>query len=114
MKRSRRLTLIILAVFLGMFIIPLFAVNTVKPDVGMLVALILFYVLNLVFSLFLGIASGKDIKFFWFVPILIAVLFWRFSSLSYKTEFPIVYSKLHLVLCGITIALAVFLNRKSK
>lgn len=114
MNRTKGLSLALVMVFLGMFAIPLVAVNTKKPQDGMLVVLFLFYALNPVISVILGITSGKNIKFFWFVPVIVTILFCVFSLVTYRTEFPMVYSRIHLVLCGISMVITAVLNRKVK
>ena len=83
MKRTKRAIVIITSIIVVMLIIPLITVNTVKADAGMLVTMLLFFAVNPVLSVAMGILSGKDIKFFWFTPLLVAGLFWAFSSFTY-------------------------------
>ena len=88
--------------------------NTVKADAGMLVTMMLFFVVHPIVSIVTGILAGKDIKFFWFTPILVACLFWAFSSFTYVTAFPIVYSAAYLVICAISMLITWFVIRKEK
>lgn len=108
MNLSKRFIVIITLIILSMLIIPLITINTVKADAGMLVALLLFFVLYPIISIWVGIISGKDIKSFWFTPILTAVLFWVFSSFAYNTAFPIVYSIIYFVICCISMLITFF------
>ena len=101
-KRTKRAIVIITSIIVVMLIIPLITVNTVKADAGMLVTMLLFFAVNPVLSVAMGILSGKDIKFFWFTPLLVAGLFWAFSSFTYETAFPIVYSGIYFIICAIT------------
>ena len=101
MKRTKRAIVIITSIIVVMLIIPLITVNTVKADAGMLVTMLLFFAVNPVLSVAMGILSGKDIKFFWFTPLLVAGLFWAFSSFTYETAFPIVYSGIYFIICTI-------------
>ena len=101
MKRTKRAIVITTSIIAVMLIIPLITVNTVKADAGMLVTMLLFFAVNPVLSVAMGILSGKDIKFFWFTPLLVAGLFWAFSSFTYETAFPIVYSGIYFIICTI-------------
>ena len=114
MNRIKR-TIVILAIIVAtMLIIPLVAVNTVKADAGMLVAMMLFFLVYPAFSIVIGIIAGKDIKFFWFTPLLIAGLFWAFSSLTYKTAFPIVYSAIYFVVSAIGMVITWTIAKRTK
>ena len=99
MNFQKRITVIILLIVVSMLILPIMTVNTIKADAGMLAVLIMFFVLNPAISIAAGIIAGKNIKHLWFTPILVAGLFWCFSSLTYKTAFPVVYSGIYLVVC---------------
>ncbi len=105
MSRFKRLCIILISVIAVMLIVPLITVNTVKADAGMLVTMLLFFTIYPLLSIILGVISGRDIKFFWFVPILIAGLFWLFSSFTYKTAFPIVYSLIYFALSAISMVI---------
>ena len=114
MNRIKR-TIVILAIIVAtMLIIPLVAVNTVKADAGMLVAMMLFFLVNPAVSIVIGILAGKDIKFFWFTPLLIAGLFWAFSSLTYETAFPIVYSAIYFVVSAISMVITWTIAKRTK
>lgn len=113
MKRTKRAIVITTSIIAVMLIIPLITVNTVKADAGMLVTMLLFFAVNPVLSVAAGILSGKDLKFFWFTPLLVAGLFWAFSSFTYETAFPIVYSGIYFIICAITM-LITWLITKNK
>ena len=112
MKFIKRIIFIMVIVITSMLVIPLIAINTVKADAGMLVTLLLFFVVYPVVSAWVGIISGKDINHFWFTPFLIAVLFWVFSSLTYQTAFPIVYSAIYFMVCCISMIITWLLARR--
>ncbi len=112
MSRVKRLIKIIGIIVVTMLIIPIVAINTVKADAGMLVALMLFFVLNPIVSVAVGIFASRDIKFFWFAPILFAVLFWVFSCFAYEPAFPIVYSVIYFVISSISMLTATLLIKK--
>lgn len=102
MNRVKRFIMILAIIVIVMLIIPLITINTVKADAGMLVTMMLFFIVHPIVSVVVGILAGKDIKFFWFSPVLVAVLFWAFSSFAYEPAFPIVYSAIYLVICTIS------------
>ena len=114
MSKIKRSIVIIAIILAAMLIIPLITVNTVKADAGMLVTMMLFFVVHPIASIATGILAGKDIKFFWPTPILVAGLFWAFSSFTYVTAFPIVYSVAYLVICTISMLITWLVTRKAK
>lgn len=114
MSKIKRSTIILAIILIAMLIIPLITVNTVKADAGMLVTMMLFFVVHPIVSIITGILAGKDIKFFWVTPILVAGLFWAFSSFTYVTAFPIIYSLAYLVICTISMLITWLVTRKEK
>ena len=114
MSKIKRAIIIIAIILTVMLIIPLITVNTVKSDVGMLVTMMLFFVVHPIVSIITGILAGKGIKFFWVTPILVAGLFWAFSSFTYVTAFPIIYSLAYLVICTISMLITWLVTRKEK
>lgn len=114
MNRIKRTIVILAIIVTTMLIIPFVAVNTVKADAGMLVAMMLFFLVNPAVSIVIGILAGKDIKFFWFTPLLIAGLFWAFSSLTCETAFPIVYSAIYLAVSAVSVLIAWAITKRAK
>lgn len=112
MNKIKRLLLILAIITTAMLIIPIITVNTVKADAGMLVTLLLFFIVHPIVSVAVGILAGRDIKFFWISPILVAVLFWLFSCLAYEPAFPIVYSVAYFVICTVSMLITWLINRK--
>ena len=114
MSKIKRAIIIIAIILTAMLIIPLITVNTVKADAGMLITMMLFFAVHPIVSIITGILAGKDIKFFWFTPILVAGLFWAFSSFTYVTAFPIVYSIVYLIICAVSMLIAWLVTKKAK
>ena len=114
MSRIKRSIIIIAIILTAMLIIPLITVNTVIADAGMLVTMMLFFAVHPIVSIITGILAGKDIKFFWVTPILVAGLFWAFSSFTYVTAFPIVYSAAYLIICTISMLITWLITKKAK
>ena len=114
MSKIKRSIIILAIILIAMLIIPLITVNTVKADAGMLVTMMLFFVVHPIVSIITGILAGKEFKFFWFTPILVAGLFWAFSSFTYVTAFPFVYSAAYLVICTISMLITWLVTKKAK
>ena len=102
MSRVKRGIMILAVIVVSMLIVPMITIHTVKADAGMLVTLLLFFAVYPIVSVVVGVLAGKDIKFFWACPLVLAVLFWLFSCLTYETAFPIVYSAVYFVICVIS------------
>lgn len=112
MSKIKLAITILLSILIVMLIIPLITVNTVKSDAGMVVTILLFFAVNPTLSVFVGILAGNDIRHFWFAPILVALLFWMFSSFTYKTAFPIIYSAIYLIISTITMLITWKISKK--
>ena len=113
MSRVKRSIIIVALIVFFMLILPLITIHTVKADAGMLVTLLLFFVVHPVVSIAVGILAGKDIKFFWPAPVVVAALLWLFSTFTYATAFPIVYSAAYLVIGTITMLITWGVTRKA-
>ena len=113
MNRVKRSIMILVLIVFFMLILPLITIHTVKADAGMLVTLLLFFVVHPAVSIAVGILAGKDIKFFWPTPVVVAALFWVFSTFTYETAFPVVYSVAYLVIGVITMLITWAVTRKA-
>ena len=83
-----------------MLILPWLAISFINGDAGMAVCFILFFIINPVCSIIMGVFSGKSIKNLWGMPIISAFLFlfgsWIFFDRGEK-EF-IIYAGIYLIL----------------
>lgn len=114
MNRAKRSIVIFAIIIITMLVIPLITVNTVKADAGMLVSMILFFLVYPTTSIIIGILAGRDIKFFWPSPVIIAGLFWAFSYLTYETAFPIVYSAIYFVISVVSMLITSIITKRAK
>ena len=114
MSRVKRSIIILSLIIFFMLILPLITIHTVKADAGMLVTLLLFFVVYPAVSVAVGILAGKNIKFFWPAPVAVAALFWVFSTFTYETAFPIVYSAAYLVIGTITMLITWGVTRSKR
>ncbi len=58
-----------------MLALPWLAVTLVKGDAGMAACFVLFFAVNPIYSVILGVFAGKDVKHLWSLPVISAVLF---------------------------------------
>lgn len=83
-----------------MFVLPWLAVTFVKGDGGMAVCFLLFYAVNPIYSVIIGVFAGRNVRTLWSLPIFCAVFFllgtWAFFDMG-ETAF-ILYASVYLVL----------------
>lgn len=58
-----------------MFLLPWAAVTFVKGDAGMAACFLLFFAVNPLYSIVIGIFAGRNLKEMWSLPVISAVLF---------------------------------------
>lgn len=113
MKKDFILLLVISAVIMLLF--PLLAVTVVKADAGMAVCFILFYAVNPVYSVVIGIFAGKDIKRLCSLPIISAILFlagtWLLFDMG-EIAF-IMYAVIYLIMGMLAMLVSFLINRKA-
>lgn len=90
---------------------------TFASNAGMAICFLLFFIVNPLFSAVCGFSAGKNIKRFWMLPIIVAVLFlagvWLFFDVS-EVSF-LLYGVAYLVIGTASMLLSNFLrNRASK
>lgn len=83
-----------------MLMLPWLAVTFAPADAGMAICLILFYVINPIYSVIIGYQAGKTIKELWALPIISAALYlfgaWIFFTIT-ETMF-IIYAVIYFVI----------------
>lgn len=104
-----------LASFILMTGCPFLAV-TFAGDNGMAVCFLLFYALNPVFSIILGIYSGIHVQKLWYLPFLNAILFLAGTWLFFEFAEPdfILYAVIYLLIALCTMVICYFLHNRSK
>ena len=71
----RKVVVSMVIILCVLFFMPLIAVKVVSGDCGMGLCFILFYLVNPMLSVFMGIYSGLDIKKLWYIPLVLGVVF---------------------------------------
>ena len=114
MKKNIILWLAVSAVI--MLALPWLAVTFVKGDAGMAACFVLFFAVNPIYSVVIGIFAGKDMRHLWGLPVISAVLFligtWVFFDMG-ETAF-ILYAVVYLVLGIATMLISMLIRKKSK
>ncbi|MEY8337649.1 hypothetical protein AALB16_06400 [Lachnospiraceae bacterium 62-35] len=112
MKRNFILWLTISAVI--MLVLPWLAVAFVNSDGGMAVCLILFFAVDPIYFIIIGIFAGKDVKRLWSLPIISAILFllgtWIFFDMG-ESAF-ITYAGIYFVLGMLAMLISMFITLK--
>lgn len=98
-----------------MLVLPWAAVTFVKGDAGMAVCFLLFFAINPICSVVIGIFAGKDMKHLWSLPVIPAALFlfgtWIFFDMG-ETAF-ILYAAVYLVLGIAAMLVSMLIGKKS-
>lgn len=97
---TKRTIISLLIAALVALLLPWFAVTFVKGDNGMAVCFLMFFAVNPVTAILLGIFSGGDVRAAWFQPLLFAALFllgtWVFFTMA-EMAF-VLYAAAYLIL----------------
>ena len=114
MKNNFILWFIISAVI--MLALPGLAVSFIKGDGGMAVCFILFFAINPIYSVIMGVFAGKNVKRLWGMPVISTVLFllgsWIFFSMGEKAF--ILYAGVYLILGIAAMAVSMIIHRKAQ
>ncbi|MDE5910639.1 MAG: hypothetical protein K2H52_18235 [Lachnospiraceae bacterium] len=97
-----------------MLALPWIVVTFVKGDAGMAVCLLLFFAINPIYSVAIGVFSGKDMKHLWSLPIVSAALFligtWIFFDMG-EMAF-VLYAVVYLALGIVTMLISMLIRKK--
>ena len=102
---TKRTIISLLIAALVALLLPWFAVTFVKGDNGMAVCFLMFFAVNPVTAILLGIFSGGDVRAAWFQPLLFAALFllgtWEMAFVLYAAAYLILgYAAMLLAWCA--------------
>ncbi len=97
-----------------MLALPWLAVTLVKGDAGMAACFVLFFAVNPIYSVILGVFAGKDVKHLWSLPVISAVLFligtWIFFDIG-EMAF-VLYAVVYLVLGIVTMLISMIIRKR--
>lgn len=97
-----------------MVLLPWLTVTFVKGDAAMAVCFLLFFGVNPIFSIAMGVFAGKGMKALWSLPILTPALFvlgtWAFFGMG-EPAF-LLYAGIYLILGMISVGITHLLSKK--
>ncbi len=99
-----------------MLALPWLAVTLVKGDAVMAACFVLFFAVNPIYSVILGVFAGKDVKHLWSLPVISAVLFligtWIFFDIG-EMAF-VLYAVVYLVLGIVTMLISMIIRKRGQ
>lgn len=97
-----------------MFITPFAVARIASECAGMALCMMLFLVINPLYSVILGIVAGRDIKALWNLPLISAVAFLSGAWLFFDIHEPwfIAYAAVYLCLGVVAMLITYYLKRK--
>lgn len=99
-----------------MFILPFIVAKFASADFGMALCLILFYVVNPIYSIVIGWISGKNIRTMWNFPIVSSIAFLAGSWLFFDIRelWFLAYAGIYLGIGIIVMIVAYCINRNKE
>jgi len=97
-----------------MFILPFVVARLASECAGMALCMMLFLVINPIYSIILGIVAGQNIKMLWNLPLISAVAFLVGACLFFDIHEPwfTVYAAIYLSLGVIVMLITNYITRK--
>ncbi|WP_373155247.1 hypothetical protein [Bacteroides cellulosilyticus] len=104
------------AIIVVMFILPFIVAQLASADSGMLFCMILFLIVNPLFSITLGVKCGSNIQQMWSLPLILAVVFIVGVWLSFDVKEVgfIVYATVYCTLSWTAMFLSRYINNRNK
>lgn len=75
MKLNKKIIINVIIMFLILIILPLILTSFSKPHEFMGIMILLFFIINPIFSFIINFIVGKDVKRMWYMPILFSLIF---------------------------------------
>lgn len=116
--RKTNMTLIhwLCAIIVVIFILPFIVARLASADSGMLFCMMLFLIINPLFSITLGVKCGSNIRQMWSLPLILAVVFIVGTWLSFDAKEVgfLVYATVYCALSWIAMFLSSYINNRNK
>ncbi len=114
---SRRIIITWLAVSVAvMFVFPFAVARLASECSGMALCMILFFIVNPIYSAILGFRCGRNIRQMWNLPLVSSVAFlagtWLFFDI--KEVWFIIYASVYLIIGWTAMGISRYLNKKNK
>lgn len=96
-------------------LLPFLAVRLVRSDVGMAVCFVLFFAINPLMSLLIGMFAGRHLKLSWYLPFLCSALFLAGAWLVFDMGEPafLLYAAIYLIIGILAMAATALLRRRN-
>lgn len=98
-----------------MFVFPLAVAKLASECFGMALCMILFIIVNTVYSAILGFRCGKDIRSMWNLPLVSSIAFltgmWLFFDI--KEVWFIIYASVYLIIGLTAMGISNYLNKRN-
>ena len=108
----KKIVFSILAIFFVMLALPFLTVITIRSDAGFAITVILFFIVNPLFTAGLGVFSGFNLRKGWFLPILSSIVFLLSHWLIFSIDVAfLLYSSVYLAI-GLVAMLVTYLIRR--
>lgn len=112
MKNKFVFWLVISAIVMLAF--PWLVITFVNSDAGMAACFLLFFAVNPIYSVFMGVIAGTNIRNLWSLPFITAILFvsgtWIFFDMG-ESAF-IIYAGIYLILGITAMLISAFINKR--
>lgn len=97
-----------------MFILPFAVARLASECAGMALCMMLFLIINPIYSIILGIVAGRDIKALWNLPLISAIAFLAGAWLFFDIHEPwfIVYAAVYLCIGVFAMLTTNYIKRK--
>ena len=96
-------------------LLPWAAVTFVKGDAGMAACFLLFFAVNPLYSIVIGIFAGRNLKEMWSLPVISAVLFllgaWIFFNMG-ESAF-LMYAGIYLVIGIVAMFVSILISKRA-
>lgn len=97
-----------------MIIFPFLAVTFAKGDAGMAICFLLFFAVNPIYSIVVGIFSGNNANIMWSMPIISAVMFllgtWIFFDMGERAF--LLYAGVYFIIGIVSMLISMLIKKK--
>ena len=98
-----------------MLLLPWAAVTFVKGDAGMAACFLLFFAVNPIYSVVIGIFAGRNFKEMWSLPVISAVLFllgtWIFFDMGERAF--LMYAGIYLIIGIVVMLVSALISKRA-
>lgn len=113
--RNRRIIMMWLAATIAvMFALPFCMTRFVPADAGMALCMMLFFIVNPIYSAILGFRCGRDVRQMWSLPLISSITFLAGTLLFFdiREVWFIIYAATYLAIGWVAMGINKYLNSK--